>query len=211
MTIACIIFDMDGTLVDSEGLSARAFLELLPELSYDEAEMAARYRGKKLAVIMAALEQDIGRELAEDFVPRYREIVARLFQSELQPIPGAADMLASLQLPFCIASNGPLFKMRQALGVTGLARFFEGRMFSAYDVGVWKPEPGLFLHAAAAMAAEPAECLVVEDSWLGVEAALAAGMRACKLHDDAPGTRPEVLRIEGLAELPPLLARLTQG
>ena len=62
-------------------------------------------------------------------------------------------MLASLQLPFCIASNGPLFKMRQALGVTGLARFFEGRMFSAYDVGVWKPEPGLFLYAAAAMGA----------------------------------------------------------
>ena len=211
MTIACIIFDMDGTLVDSEGLSARAFLELLPELSYYEAEMAARYRGKKLAVIMAALEQEIGRELAEDFEPRYREIVARLFQSELQPIPGAADMLASLQLPFCIASNGPLFKMRQALGVTGLARFFEGRMFSAYDVGVWKPEPGLFLHAAAAMGAAPPDCMVVEDTWLGVEAGLAAGMRACKLHDDAPAIRPDVLRIQALAELPPLLARLAQG
>ena len=211
MTPTRIIFDMDGTLVDSEGLSARAFLELLPELPYDEAGMAARYRGRKLALIMAALEQEIGRELPEDFEPRYRAIVARLFDTELQPIPGAGEMLGALDIPFCVASNGPLFKMRQALGVTGLSRFFEDRMFSAYDVGAWKPDPGLFLHAAAAMAAEPAECLVVEDSWLGVEAALAAGMRACKLHDDAPGTRPEVLRIEGLAELPPLLARLTQG
>lgn len=207
MTIACIIFDMDGTLVDSEGLSARAFLELLPELPYDEAEMAGRYRGKKLAVIMAALEQEIGRELPEDFEPRYREIVARLFDSELQPIPGAAEMLRGLELPFCVASNGPLFKMRQALGVTGLAGLFEDRMFSAYDVGVWKPEPGLFLHAAAAMGAAPGDCLVVEDTWLGVEAGLAAGMRACKLHDDAPAIQPQVPRIESLADLPPLLAR----
>jgi HAD superfamily hydrolase (TIGR01509 family) len=211
MPVGCIIFDMDGTLVDSEGLSARAFLELLPGLGRSEAELAERYRGRKLALIMAALEQETGAPLPEDFEPRFRAAVARLFDRELRPVAGAGEMLAALNRPFCVASNGPLFKMRHALGVTGLARYFEDRMFSAYDVGAWKPEPGLFLHAAAAMGAEPAGCLVVEDSWLGVEAGLAAGMQVCKLHDDGPGIEPGVPRIRALAELPDLVARLTRG
>jgi beta-phosphoglucomutase-like phosphatase (HAD superfamily) len=54
---------------------------------------------------------------------------------------------------------------------------FEGRIFSAYEVGVWKPDPGLYLHAAAAMRASPEACVVVEDSVPGVEAGVAAGMR----------------------------------
>ena len=53
---------------------------------------------------------------------------------------------------------------------------FAGRIFSAYEVGVWKPDPGLYLHVAKSMVAEPSSCIVVEDSATGVDAAVAAGM-----------------------------------
>lgn len=61
--------------------------------------------------------------------------------------------------------------------MTGLARYFDGRVFSSYEIGSWKPEPGLFLHAAEALGFLPEHCVVVEDSEAGVQAALAARMR----------------------------------
>jgi HAD superfamily hydrolase (TIGR01509 family) len=85
--------------------------------------------------------------------------------------------LAKVSHPVCVASNGPLTKLEQALRLTKLDRHFSGRIFSAYEVGIWKPDPGLFLHAANAMNAAPSRCVVVEDSSIGVQAGVAAGMR----------------------------------
>jgi beta-phosphoglucomutase-like phosphatase (HAD superfamily) len=87
-------------------------------------------------------------------------------------------MLDAIEFPYCIASSGPPEKIRQALTVTGLARYFGDRFFSSYTVGSWKPDPGLFLHVAAAMGFSPEHCVVVEDSLVGIEAAVSAGMRA---------------------------------
>lgn len=211
MAIDCVIFDMDGTLVDSEVLSARAFLDLLPDHPDAPDEFAARHRGKKFALILTELEAELGRSLPDDFEPRYRARVAELFGSELQPMPGAAEMLDRIALPVCVASNGPLFKIRQALTVTGLLPFFGDNLFSAYEAGAWKPAPGLFLHAAARMGVPPHGCLVVEDTWLGIAAAQAAGMKACllggggALADESPP-----LRVANLSELPDLLGRLAR-
>ena len=66
---------------------------------------------------------------------------------------------------------------RRFLQTTALGHFFDDRLFSAYQISAWKPAPDLFLHAAENMRVEPANCLVVEDSTHGVEAAVAAGMR----------------------------------
>jgi beta-phosphoglucomutase-like phosphatase (HAD superfamily) len=68
-------------------------------------------------------------------------------------------------------------KIQQALEVSGLASYFADRTYSSYEIGSWKPEPTLFLHAAERMGFLPRQCVVVEDSDVGVEAALAAGMR----------------------------------
>jgi HAD superfamily hydrolase (TIGR01509 family) len=87
-------------------------------------------------------------------------------------------MLRSLRHSFCIASSGPPEKIAQALAVTGLSEYFGNRFFSSYIVGSWKPEPGLFLHAANTMGFSPQQCVVIEDSEIGLEAAEAAGMRA---------------------------------
>nr|WP_315490453.1 HAD-IA family hydrolase [uncultured Rhodoferax sp.] len=181
-----VIFDLDGTLVDSETLCCQAFLDLVPALSDPVDVVVDRYRGKKLAVILRDIESRIGARLAENFEQLYRQHVAERFASDLKPIPEVPEMLGALQHPFCIASSGPLEKITHALAVTGLAPLFGHRIFSSYVVGSWKPDPGLFLHAAKAMGFAPEHCVVVEDSPVGLEAAAAAGMRA--LHYAPHGT-----------------------
>jgi beta-phosphoglucomutase-like phosphatase (HAD superfamily) len=76
-----------------------------------------------------------------------------------------------------VASNGPKDKMQKALQLTQLSSFFNGKLYSAYDINSWKPDPGLFLYAAQKMGFKPEQCLVVEDTLVGIEAAKAGGMK----------------------------------
>jgi len=178
MTSICVIFDLDGTLIDSEGLCNQAFLDLLPQLSDTVESLIQRYRGKKLASILADLEGRLCQNLPDAFEQHYRQRVAELISSELNPMPGVLEMLEVTNFPRCIASSGPPLKIRQALQVSGLAPYFGDSIFSSYEVGSWKPEPGLFQYAAKAMGFMPCQCAVVEDSEVGIEAATAAGMKA---------------------------------
>ena len=84
--------------------------------------------------------------------------------------------LTWLRGPKCFASSSSLDRMRTSLETTDLIRFFEPYLFSASDVAHGKPAPDLFLHAAAKMRVNPADCIVVEDSAVGVAAGVAAGM-----------------------------------
>lgn len=178
MVETCIIFDLDGTLVDSETLCNQAFLELLPEVNETVEKLVNRYRGKKLTTILGDLEKRIGMKLPEAFEGLYRERVAELFNLCLKPMPGVIDMLESLDCPKCIASSGPPEKIAQALNVSGLAVYFGSNLYSSYIVRSWKPEPDLFLHAAKSMGFMPTNCVVVEDSDVGIQAANAAGITA---------------------------------
>jgi len=176
MNNICVIFDLDGTLVDSEGLCNQAFLELLPQLNDSLEALTERYRGQKLSSILIDLENRLGLNLQDSFEQHYRQRVAELFARDLKPMPGVLEMLATLNSPKCIASSGPLPKIRQALEVSGLAAYFADNLFSSYDVGSWKPDPGLFQYVAHAMGFVPCQCVVIEDSEVGITAAIAAGM-----------------------------------
>ena len=178
MNIACVIFDLDGTLVDSEGLCNQAFLDLLPELNCSLEHMVTRYRGQKLAPILADIEQRLALKLPSGFEQNYRARVAELFDTELLPMPGVSEMLSSVGYPICAASSGPLEKINKALSVSSLSHFFGDNVFSSYEVGSWKPDPGLFLHAAKAMGYPPESCAVIEDSQPGIQAAISAGMQS---------------------------------
>lgn len=173
----CIIFDLDGTLVDSEPACNQAFLDLLPDLRDDVVELTARYRGRRLHEILYDLEVRLGRKLPQDFEHNYRARVNAIFDDELQAMPEAEEALSAATTAMCVASNGPATKIRRALDLTGLSRFFGDRVFSSYDVGFWKPDPRLFLHAARTMGFAPDRCIVVEDSSVGITAAIAAGMQ----------------------------------
>jgi HAD superfamily hydrolase (TIGR01509 family) len=173
----CVIFDCDGTLVDSEYLCNLALEMNLAELGVQEsaAKLIERYRGWKLAKIFNQLEDIHHIKLNES---KYRGLVTELFDRELQPVDGVKKALSEIQQVKCVASSGPLEKINQALQITGLSEFFGSHIFSSYIVKSWKPDPGLFLYAAEAMNFKPEECAVVEDSKVGLIAAISAGMQA---------------------------------
>ncbi|MFT5709053.1 MAG: HAD superfamily hydrolase (TIGR01509 family) [Oceanospirillaceae bacterium] len=178
--IKCIIFDCDGTLVDSEYLCNLGLEIKLKDYGIESSaiEMMERFRGGQLASILQTIESEHRITLKDNFVSSYRALVDELFESELAPCEGVATALAELELPKCVASSGPLEKINKALSVSGLLEHFNGRIFSSYEIDSWKPDPGIFLHAAKEMGFHPNECAVVEDSPIGILAADAAGMRA---------------------------------
>jgi HAD superfamily hydrolase (TIGR01509 family) len=178
VNIEGIIFDSDGTLVDSETLSARAIGEILADAGVPVSpdEILERFRGCRFALFAQALLHDYPVASIEDFTHAFRERSAALFSTELQPMNGALELVSAITIEKCVASNGPRDKLEKCLGVTGLLPHFTDRVVSAYEVGSWKPEPGLIRHAVALMGLAPERCVLVEDSLAGAQAGMAAGV-----------------------------------
>ncbi len=175
-----VIFDCDGVLVDTEVISNTVLAALLTEAGIPTTLDGAMtvYRGRSITSVLAIAEDQFGGPLPFDVAERYYAGVKAVFVRELQPVPGVIDALDRIALPSCVASSGPHHKMAVTLRRTGLWERFEGRIFSASEVVHGKPAPDLFLHAAERMGFDPATTAVVEDSLPGIEAAVAAGMRA---------------------------------
>jgi HAD superfamily hydrolase (TIGR01509 family) len=211
--IDAIIFDLDGTLVDSEvpGMDVlfEEALKLGVALTREEAHAA--FRGRRMAECVAWIGERVTRpspdfdsDFAGRFTPHIRRVMAARFRKGLDAMPGALALVARLDRPFCIATNGPREKAELTLGLTGLLPYFENRLFCAYEVGHFKPAPGLFLHAAQALGVAPTRCAVVEDSLPGIEAGLTAGMQVFSLcrPDTVPADMAaRIRRITRLAEL----------
>jgi HAD superfamily hydrolase (TIGR01509 family) len=174
-----VIFDCDGTLVDTEPLANDVFAAMLcaEGLPMTGHQAMSRFRGMKWDACFAEVEAELGRKLPSGFLPELQERTFAAYRSGLKPIPGIVELIASLDIPICVASNGRREQVEFSLSLTGLLPHFTGRIFSSYDIGVWKPEPDLFLHAARAMGVEPANCAVVEDSVPGIQAGISAGMK----------------------------------
>ncbi len=177
--IKCLIFDCDGTLVDSEYLCNLGLEIKLREYGIEASadQMMKKFRGGKLSEILDSLEKEHQITFQENFVTEYRELVEQLFEKDLVPFKGVIEFLEQNILPVCVASSGPIKKIKTSLEVTGLTKYFGNNIFSSYEINSWKPEPDLFLHAAKTMGFQPSECLVIEDSRLGIQSGLAAGMK----------------------------------
>jgi HAD superfamily hydrolase (TIGR01509 family) len=210
-----VIFDCDGVLVDSERLAIRIDAIVLRELGWpmSEAEVVERFVGRTDEYMRGEIEAHIGRELGTDWDDLFGPLYLETFERELEPVPGVVDALDRISLPTCVASSGSHEKMRFTLGLTKLYDRFAGRIFSATEVMHGKPEPDLFLHAAASMGVDPEACVVVEDSHWGVVAARNAGMRALGFAggvtpiDALAG--PGTVVFEHMHELPALLSRFS--
>ncbi len=174
-------------------------------LSADQA--LRQFRGGKMADTVVYLEAQLGHQLEDNFVPEFRALMADAFRDRLQAIDGAIDLVRSAHGKICVASSGPLEKIMLSLSLTGLLPYFEGRIFSSYEISSWKPDPGVFLHAAQSLDVEPHECAVVEDSQHGIQAGLAAGMDvfALKIEGHDLHIPPGVVSVSHLSELGPLL------
>ncbi|PIB30569.1 HAD family hydrolase [Maribacter sp. 4G9] len=177
MKYKCIIFDCDGVLVDSELISAKVLVTMAKEmgLSMDVAFVLKNFMGKSFYDIMDYLEKKLNSTLPVTFESEFRSMTFKAFQSDLKPIEGIPNLLKQLRVPFCVASSGPLEKIRHNLTTTGLIDKFQDRMFSCYEIQSWKPSPDIYLHAASCMGFNPKDCAVIEDSDSGIQAAISGG------------------------------------
>ncbi|MCX4983014.1 HAD family phosphatase [Streptomyces sp. NBC_00572] len=209
--VELVIFDCDGVLVDSEKIYCRVDREVFASLGaeFTEAEMIDYFVGSSHAMLTSIVEERRGRPLEPGWQSPFKQRYEDALDAELTAVEGITDVLDTLPLPYCLASNGSHPSIRKNLGRAGLLDRFEGRMFSARDVTHGKPAPDLFLHAAATMGVPPERCAVVEDSPYGIQAARAAGMRAFGYTGGltAPDrlTGPRTVVFADMRELPGLL------
>lgn len=177
-SLPLVLFDCDGVLIDSEAIACRTELEILGEIGHPITLEAfqRRFVGTSRHFSLAALAEDWGRPMPADYVDRVRDRLDDVFRSELRAIAGMVDLVRHLEGRCAVASSSSLRRLGLTLGLTGYAPLLEGRIFSAEQVSRGKPAPDLFLFAADRLGVAPKDCLVVEDSPFGVEAARAAGM-----------------------------------
>jgi HAD superfamily hydrolase (TIGR01509 family) len=173
-----VIFDCNGVLVDSEPLAmsivSREFIRAGIPITPD---VVARYfTGRRPADMFIEVEMAIGRKLPSGFAATVATETLKRFRAELRATKHMAQALSWLRGPKCVASSSSIERIRLSLDSTDLIRFFEPNLFSANDVRKGKPAPDLFLHVAEKMKVRPGECIVVEDSIVGVQAGVAAGM-----------------------------------
>lgn len=207
-----VIFDCDGVLVDSEPITNALLAENL--CGYGLPVTPEDCKALFVGGTMAGVGEEVRRKgipLPDDWVDAiYRQMYARLADGT-PLIPGVVALLDHLDrigTRYCVASNGSERKMRITLGQNGLWERFQGRVFSAHALGTAKPDPGLFLAAAARMGADPSGCVVVEDSRNGVTAAMRAGMRCLAYVPKGNGTALAALGAEVIRNMAQVAARL---
>ncbi len=173
-----IIFDCDGVLIDSEVISTHTLLDTLAAhgLAVDIAYVRKTYLGRAMSVVKEDYRRRLGRELDAGFDDDFLTRLFAAYRRELTAMPGVKELIAGLTVPYCMATSSSMTRATVSLEVSGLLPFFDGKVFSASMVAHGKPAPDLFLYAARALGAEPARCLVIEDSDVGVLAAQSAGM-----------------------------------
>lgn len=177
--IKCILFDCDGVLVDSEPIALSTLVNLATSSGVDiDLEFATRYfKGNSFQEVTAIIEYFRKKPLPTNFEQTYRSVTFDRFQKELTSITGISELIPQLTIPYAVVSSGPRNKIRFNLELTDLLQHFEGHIFSCYDLQKWKPDPAIYIHAAEQMGFDPAECLVIEDSLMGVQAGAASGAR----------------------------------
>ena len=205
-----IIFDCDGVLVDSERITCGVLAAMLNEVGIPATLETAfeEFVGNSLARCVTIIEEKLGAPIPASFVADFKRRTELALRESLTAVDGIEDALAQIDLPTCVASSGDHDKMKTTLGVTGLYSTFEGRIFSVTEVERSKPYPDVYLYAAAKMQTPPDRCVVVEDTEIGVRAAVAAGMTVLgysKLSDPERLAKAGAIPFDDMRKLPALV------
>ncbi len=180
-----VVFDLDGVLIDSHDQHERSWFRLAEEVGkpLTEAQFKESFGMRNVMCIphvfhwTAPEDHAAIHALGERKEEIYRELLAA---DGIEPLPGVVALLESLEsagVPVSLGSSTSRKNIEVCFASTGLARFFGSNYTGAEDVVRGKPHPDVFLEAARKIDREPARCLVVEDAHVGIEAALAGGMR----------------------------------
>jgi phosphoglycolate phosphatase len=174
-----VIFDCDGVLVNSEPLANQVYVHMLGELGIhvDAEQYLREFAGVTIYKRLDATSKKLNWTPPVDFAAIFNKHLSALAEKELQPVTGIHALIESLPTPICVASNGSREEIVHRLKIAQLIHHFEKAIFSGYEIQNPKPAPDLFLAAAKAFNVSPSRCVVVEDSILGVTAAVCAGMK----------------------------------
>ncbi|MCM5704187.1 HAD family hydrolase [Larsenimonas salina] len=211
----CLLFDCDGTLVDSEPLLAEVLTETFNALGFPfvPEDYMTRYRGTAFPTILATLEAEHGtlsdprRDAA---MPAMRERLYARMDEGVPRIDGIFEAIKQLPYPMAVVSNGPLEKIQRSMAASGLGDFFGEHLYSAYEIGHHKPDPRLYQHAARAMGFPPERAIVIDDAAVGVDSGLMAGMPVIHINRfPETETTPEgAAAITHMRELPSAIERV---
>jgi HAD superfamily hydrolase (TIGR01509 family) len=180
-----VIFDMDGVLLDSGAHHRDAWRRLLVDLGLDPApDFWRRTIGRPAEEAVAhLLDRPVPPAEAARLARRKREHYTRLARRGMLPVAGVpafVGRLAAEGVPRAVATSASRHDVQGLLTEIGVHRYFEV-IVTADDVRRGKPDPEVYLRAAAGLRVPPTECLVFEDSVVGVHAARTAGMRVIGL------------------------------
>lgn len=212
-----VVFDCDGVLVDTELAANTLLSELIRAEGWDLSpeECHGQFVGKAMQAVQAEVGAHLGNALPDDWYLMVKCASIKVLGENTKAIPGVEKQILHLRhlgIPYCVASSGQIEKMHATLGCSGLLPLVQDVLFSADMVGIGKPAPDLFLHAAREMGHAAEACVVIEDSLPGVQAGMAAGMRVLGYAGD-PMTNAAALKSAGahvfddMSALPGLLLR----
>lgn len=211
-----VLWDLDGTLADTEELHFQAWRRILAGhgMDYDYESFLAGF-GRSNGDLLRTLfgEQATPafiRSVAAHKEADYRTLLA---QSDVSLLPGVADWLAAFQaagVQQVVSSSGTMANIAAVVSKLGIGDYFLA-LISGFRLPRGKPHPAIFLHSAAAVGVTPADCVVIEDSPPGIEAARRAGM-ACVAAGPLAGSErlerlladvqgPPCLAVENLSQL----------
>ncbi len=215
LPLEAVICDMDGLLVDSEGLSTEAWRVVLARhgvmlTEADIADMFGLRIDEDAALILARYPLPI---TVADLVQAKSDCMLELMAGALQPMPGALDLAAWLEanaVPHALATSGLRDYAAACLNAVGLGASFPIRVTG--DMAPrGKPAPDIFLEAARRLGIAPERCLVLEDAPHGVAAALAAGMAVIAIPNAHTADLPFPPPTARLASLHEVLEQLMLG
>ena len=176
-----VIFDCDGVLVDSEIISNRVDAEALTSFGYPitTEESIRRFTGLNAKTVRQIILNESGIDIPLDYLTLQQPIVMKSFETELVPlIKPVLETIEEMEVSRCVASSSSKDRVIRCLELTGQFMFFTHQsVFTSQQVSKGKPAPDLFLFAASQMGFSQKDCIVIEDSFAGIEAAVSAHMQ----------------------------------
>lgn len=216
--IQAVVFDLDGVMINSEVLSFKAWQDILKPYGIELTEVDyARIIGMDLETSNRFMLETTGIPLD---MPALQQEMAQTFmayvENELEPMPGLEELVAALverNIPIAVASNSPGDYVLYTLELIGIRDKLQA-VVAREQVALGKPAPDVYLEAASQLVVSPGNCLAVEDTPIGLQAALAAGMVSVAVAAEAPweaGFKDAHARFRSLVELRESLDSLLVG